>query len=170
MYQTDQNNFRIFRNNPSNASSISNNAINFVQEDADGKIWVGTRNGLNQFQESNGSFKRFFYRLDEINNCIFIFPDNQKRLWLSIRDKGVFVLEKNTGKIKESFISDSKIPHLSPAQEFDRFYQDFKGNIWLSDRGDNEFGLYRMNKKEKRFFFIIYLCLGTAILLAEVMK
>jgi ligand-binding sensor domain-containing protein len=56
---------------------------------------VGTQNGLNQFQESTGSFKRYFYSPKEINNCTFIFPDKQQRLWLSIRDKGVFVVDKN---------------------------------------------------------------------------
>jgi ligand-binding sensor domain-containing protein len=95
LYQAGQENFKVFRNNSSNPASISNNSITTVHEDTDGRIWVGTQNGLNQFQESTGSFKRYFYSPKEINNCTFIFPDKQQRLWLSIRDKGVFVVDKN---------------------------------------------------------------------------
>jgi ligand-binding sensor domain-containing protein len=151
LYQAGQDNFKVFRNNPSNSSSISNNDITTMQEDADGKIWVGTQNGLNQFQESTGSFKRYFYSPKEINTCTFIFPDKQQRLWLSIRDKGVFVLDKNTGRIVKSFVPDDKNPASLSSKRIDVFYQDSRGNIWLGDRGDNQFGLYRLNEREDGF-------------------
>jgi len=151
LYQADQDNFEVFRNNPSNSSSISNNAITTVQEDADGNIWVGTQNGMNQFQESTGNFKRYFYSPKEINTCTFIFPDKQQRLWLSIRNKGVFVLDKNAGSIVKSFVPDDKNPASLSSKQIDVFYQDSRGNIWLGDRGDNQFGLYRLNEREDGF-------------------
>ncbi len=151
LYQPGQENFKVFKNNPSNGSSISNNAITTVQEDADGKIWVGTRNGLNLWQEATGTFKRFFYSPKEINNCAFIFPDKQQRLWLSIRDKGVFVLDKNTGRIIKSFVPDAKNPASLSSKQIGVFYQDSRGNIWLGDREDNQFGLYRLNEREEGF-------------------
>ena len=151
LYQPDQGNFKVFKNNPSNPTSISSNAITAVQEDADGKIWVGTLNGLNQFQESTGTFKRFFYSSKEINNCTFIFPDKQQRLWLSIWDKGVFVLDKNNGKVVKSFVPDDKNPASLTSKKIDVFYQDSRGNIWLGDNNDNQFGLYRLNEREDGF-------------------
>jgi ligand-binding sensor domain-containing protein len=151
LYQPGQDNFKVFRNNPSNTSSISNNVITIVQEDADGKIWVGTRNGLNLWQETKGSFKRFFYSPKEINNCRFIFPDKQQRLWFSIWDKGVFILDKNTGRTIKSFVPDAKNPASITSKHIDVFYQDSKGNIWLGDGGDNQFGLYRLNEREHGF-------------------
>jgi len=151
IFQASQGNFRVFKNNPSNPTSISNNAITAVQEDADGKIWVGTQNGLNLYQESTGSFIRFFYNPKEINNCRFIFPDRQQRLWVSIWDKGVFVLNKNNGRILKGFIPDAKNPASLGSKQIGVFYQDSKGNIWLGDRDDNQFGLYLLNKKENGF-------------------
>jgi signal transduction histidine kinase/ligand-binding sensor domain-containing protein len=151
LYQASQGNFKVFKNNPSNASSISNNAITAVQEDADGKIWVGTANGLNLWQEATSSFKRFFYSPKEVNNIAFLFPDKQQRLWLSIRDKGVFVLDKNTGRLIKSFIPDAKNPASLTSKQIDKFYQDSKRNIWLGDGGDNQFGLYRLNEREDGF-------------------
>jgi signal transduction histidine kinase/streptogramin lyase len=151
LYQAVHDNFEVFRNNPSNSSSISNNNIKTVQEDADGKIWVGTQNGLNQFQETTGSFKRFFFSPKEINDCTFIFSDKQQRLWLSIKNKGVFVLDKNTGSIVKSFVPDDKNSASLSSKRIDVFYQDSRRNIWLGDRGDNEFGLYRLNEGEDGF-------------------
>ncbi len=152
LYQPGQNNFKVFKNNPSNPTSISSNAITAVQEDADGKIWVGTRNGLNQFQESTGTFKRLYYSPSEINNCVFLFNDNLNRIWLSILDKGVFVLEKNTGRVIKSFLPDSKNPSSLTSKQINIFYQDSRGTIWLGRRG----GLYRLNQAEDGFIHYLH--------------
>jgi signal transduction histidine kinase/ligand-binding sensor domain-containing protein len=151
LFRPDQDNFLIFKNDPTNAASLSNNFINTVQEDADGKIWVGTENGLNQWQESTGSFMRFFCKPGEINNIAFLFPDKQQRLWLSILNKGVFVLDKNTGRAIKNFLPDEKNPASLTSKRIDVFYQDSKGNIWLGDGYDNKFGLYLLNQSEDGF-------------------
>ena len=151
IYQTGQDNFRVFRNNPSNPASLSSSRITMVQEDADGKIWVGTQNGLNLWQESSGSFKRFFYTPKEVNVIRFLYPDKQQRLWLSIYDKGVFVLDKNTGKMLKSFLPDDRNPASLSSKKIDVIYQDSRGNIWLGDGPQNKFGLYRLNETEDGF-------------------
>ncbi|HEY5689866.1 MAG TPA: two-component regulator propeller domain-containing protein, partial [Cyclobacteriaceae bacterium] len=148
LYQPDQENFRIFRNVASNQSSLSNNNVTSLTEDADGKIWVGTANGLNQWQESTGTFKRFFYKPGETNTVAFVFPDNQQRLWTSIRGKGVFVLDKNTGRVIRSFLPDANNPGSLTSKQIDVFYQDSKGTIWLSDGRDN---LYKLNQYSDGF-------------------
>ncbi|HEY5689867.1 MAG TPA: two-component regulator propeller domain-containing protein [Cyclobacteriaceae bacterium] len=151
LYQPDQENFRIFRNVASNQGSLSNNNVTSLTEDADGKIWVGTANGLNQWQESTGIFKRFFYKPGETNTITFVFPDNQQRLWTSIRDKGVFILNKNTGQVLKSFIPEAKNPASLTSSQIDVFYQDSRGSIWLGDSRDNQFGLYKLNLAEDGF-------------------
>ena len=151
IYQPGPANFRVFRNDPANSVSISDSRIEMVQEDADGNIWVATRNGLNQWQESTGSFKRFFYTPKEVNGIRFLYSDKQQRLWLSIQDKGVFVLDKNTGRILKSFLPDDKNPASLTSKQIGVFYQDSRGAIWLGDFADNQFGLYRFNEKEDGF-------------------
>lgn len=148
IYQPGQENFRVFRNNPSNPASLSSNIITTIQENGDGKIWVGTANGLNLWQESSGSFKRFFYSQSEVNVIAFLFPDKQQRLWLSILGKGVFVLDKSTGKILKSFFPDNNNPASLSSKQIEVFYQDSRGNIWLGDATE---GLYRLNATEDGF-------------------
>jgi len=151
LYQPGEENFKVFRNDRSNAASLSNNWITTVQEDADGKIWVGTYNGLNLWQESTGSFKRFFYNSADKNNCAFLFNDKQHRLWLSIWGKGVFVLDKRTGRVAKSYVPDASNPASLSSKTIYAFYQDSRENIWLGDPFDNQFGLYRLNQAEDGF-------------------
>ena len=150
IYQPGQNNFKVFRNNPSKAGSLSDNRIVNMQKDNEGNIWIATYNGLNLWQESTQSFRRFFYNPKGINPCLLNI-DRQQRLWLSVLDKGVFVLDKKTGRIIKSFIPDAKKPASLSSKQLAIFFQDSRGTIWLGDGGDNKFGLYRLNAKEDGF-------------------
>ena len=151
VYQPDTDNFGIFKHDPANSASISHNNITAILEDADGKIWVGTQNGLNQWQESTRIFRRFFYNPKEANYCLELFADKQHHLWLSVRNKGVIVLDKNTGKILKSYMPDVNNPAAPTSKQIEVIYQDSRENIWLGDRGDNQFGLYRLNQAEVGF-------------------
>jgi signal transduction histidine kinase/streptogramin lyase len=150
IYQPGQDNFRVFQNDPSKAGSLSDNRIINIQEDSNGTIWVATMNGLNRWQESTQSFRRFFYHPKETNICILNI-DRQQRLWLSVWNKGVFVLDRKTGQIVKSFIPDAKNPASLSSKQIYNFFQDSRGTIWLGDLNDNQFGLYRLNAKEDGF-------------------
>ena len=68
-----------------------------------------------------------------------------------IWNKGVFVLDKNTGRVIKSYLPDDKNPASLTSKQIDVFYQDSRGNIWLGDHEDNQFGLYRLNETEDGF-------------------
>jgi signal transduction histidine kinase/streptogramin lyase len=150
LYKPDEDNFRVFRNDPANTFTLSNNNITAIEEDSDGKIWVGTVNGLNQWQESTGHFKRFFYNQKETNNCLTLLIDKEQRLWLSVRNKGVFILDKNSGEIIKSFIPDMNNPAAITSAEINTIYQDNSGNIWFgtNSRTNPKAGLFRLNQTE----------------------
>ena len=153
LYQPETDNFQIFRHDPVAASTISHNNITAIIEDAYGKIWVGTRNGLNQWQESTGNFKRFFYSPKETNNCLALFTDKQQRLWLSVRNKGVFALDKSSGKIIKSYMPDKSNPNAITTTEITTIYQDYIGNIWFGTYSSQNIqsGLFRLNRAEDGF-------------------
>ena len=155
IYQPAADGFRVFRHNPANSTSISHNNVTTILEDADGKIWVGTINGLNQLQETSGFFKRFFYNPKETSNCLALFTDKEHRLWLSVENKGVYVLDKSNGKVLKSYLPNLNNPDALNSNKINFFYQDINGNIWLG--GDNrsntnsQAGLLRLNKTEDGF-------------------
>ncbi|MCZ4410063.1 ATP-binding protein [Cryomorphaceae bacterium 1068] len=153
LFQPANDNFLVFQNDVSNAGSLSDDRVQFITEDVDGGIWVCTRNGLNKLQESTTTFERFFFNNEEPNLCAFLHPDTKGRLWLSISDKGVFVLDHTSGAILKSFVSDPTNPASLTSQRISSFYQDSRGNIWLSDAdgGEKESGLFRLNESEDGF-------------------
>ena len=52
--------FMVFRNDPKDPSSISDNYITDIYEDSKGRFWVGTKKGLNLYNRQNP----FFYYID----------------------------------------------------------------------------------------------------------
>ena len=59
----DGNNFKIFKNNPNDSTTISNNRIFGITEDKDGVLWISTAFGLNKYIKDTDSFKRMKYFL-----------------------------------------------------------------------------------------------------------
>src|SRR5262249_36030821 len=81
-------NFKIFRNNPEDPSSISSNFIRTIYEDRSGILWVGTRSGgMNRFDPKTQKFTA--YRNDPKsprsiggNTIGSIYEDRSGTLWI----------------------------------------------------------------------------------------
>jgi len=79
--------FEVFFNDPGNSSSISDNNILSMMEDANKNLWIGTNNGLNRFDASTNTFKRFLPDPDNtasISNKTIstLCLDSKRRLWI----------------------------------------------------------------------------------------
>ena len=51
--------FKVFQNNTSDDSTLSNNQVEYVFPDETGYFWIATRNGFNRFDPVKGTFERF---------------------------------------------------------------------------------------------------------------
>ncbi len=81
--------FKNFKNNPFDPYSLNGNNINDIYTDQSGRLWIGTTNGLNVFNEENESFYSYTESDGLPDNCIFgILEDDHGNLWLSSR-KGI---------------------------------------------------------------------------------
>jgi ligand-binding sensor domain-containing protein/signal transduction histidine kinase len=92
-------NFTNFISNPFKPNSLSCDQINDMYTDESGRLWIGTTNGLNLFDESNELFYVFTTSEGLPDNCIFgILEDDHGNLWLSSR-KGIckVVLKEGMG-------------------------------------------------------------------------
>ena len=60
--------FIIYRNNPKDSNSISNNFIGDIIQDHQGNIWITTKNGLNKLDTKTGMFVRYTHNPADTNS------------------------------------------------------------------------------------------------------
>ncbi len=80
--------FKAYRQNPNDSTSISDSSITAIFEDTEGRMWVGTENGLNLFDRTYETFYRFLPDADNSNSISHqqiraIAEDKQGAIWVS---------------------------------------------------------------------------------------
>jgi signal transduction histidine kinase/ligand-binding sensor domain-containing protein/DNA-binding response OmpR family regulator len=79
--------FTIFKNNPDQSNSLSNNHIKSILEDPiepETYLWIGTSGGLNKFDYRAGTFEHYTLSDGIPNDVVYgILPDDDGNLWLS---------------------------------------------------------------------------------------
>ncbi len=84
--------FTIFKHDPFDSTSISNNYITAIFEDAQNNIWVGTlAGGLNRLDRRTNRFRRYHFPAADSatqnrNHVIAIAEDRWKNMWIATRD------------------------------------------------------------------------------------
>jgi Signal transduction histidine kinase len=118
-----------FRYDPKDSTSLSNDCVNVIFEDSGGTIWLGTSNGLNQYNKAANNFTRFSVKDGLPNNMILgIIEDNNKNLWIST-NKGLSKFSPEKGTFKNYSIDDGLI-----TDEFNI------GSCYKNSRGELYFG------------------------------
>ncbi|MCH8495025.1 MAG: histidine kinase [Balneolales bacterium] len=86
-------NFKIFRNNPSDSTTLSSNYITFIQEDEKQNLWVETSpGGLHLYDSHNDKFIRLKKVLQDVDS--FHSSSIQKVIW---NDENGWLIFTNTG-------------------------------------------------------------------------
>ena len=93
---------QIFKNDPHNSNSISNNTVISILKDPQGNFWLGTNGGLNRFNPNTGIFTR--YQHDPNNNKTLgsnyistVYGDQESNLWIGTFDGGLDRMDAKTG-------------------------------------------------------------------------
>ena len=143
--------FIIYKNNPDDPKSLSDNNVGSIFEDSYGELWVGTYGGgLNKVINKDGNrnlISFYHYKANPndtssitSNHITFIYEDRSRELWIGtseglnryIRDKDNFVRYLNKDENLESFASN----YIVSA------YEDESNNLWI---GTNA-GLSKFNR------------------------
>ena len=89
-----------------NPNSLSSNQVNTLFFDSDSVLWIGTTQGLNQFDSKNSTFKRFSQTDGLPDNMInSIIEDPSKNLWVSTNN-GITKFNKTLGSFTNYYKSD----------------------------------------------------------------
>ncbi|MDZ7344741.1 MAG: hypothetical protein ONA90_09555, partial [candidate division KSB1 bacterium] len=122
----------VFKRDPQNPNSLSSNNVRALLVDRAGTLWVGTwADGLNQFDERSGQFKRFGHDPKNprsvANNFIrAIYEDRAGRLWIGT-DGGLDELDRTTKQFKHYTEKDGL-----PNNRIYCILEDDRGRLWLS--------------------------------------
>lgn len=114
---------------------LSDGFVLAIVKRPDGKLWVGTRNGLNVFDPATGRTvpgsgaapaTAIFRHAFIVDLC----SDRAARLWVATLDNGVFVLTARRS-------GDYQVRHLTeqdglPALNIDALQADARGDVWVS--------------------------------------
>ncbi|MCU0331872.1 MAG: histidine kinase [Ignavibacteriaceae bacterium] len=148
--------FRVYANDASIPSSISDNFISALCEDSDGFIWVGTVNGyLNRFDKKTEVFKRYFvndffetiknpstdfydyplaFSRNQANTITAITEDKDGYLWLGTWGKGLIKFDRKKGRASH-FHNDPNDPLSLSSDLVIDIITDRDGNIWIATFG-----------------------------------
>jgi ligand-binding sensor domain-containing protein/serine phosphatase RsbU (regulator of sigma subunit) len=142
----------IFKHDPEDPSSLSDDKVYSVFRDRTGNLWVGTYNGLDRFDEQTGKF--YHYRNDPDNpnslpdNWVWpVYEDSRGNFWIGTVNSGLCLFDSGSN----TFINYKNDPN-DPASINDNFifsiYEDRSGLIWI---GTNLGGISYFNPSTQAF-------------------
>ena len=142
----------LYKHDPANPNSLSDDKVYSIYKDRSGNIWVGTFNGLDRLDEATGKF--FHYRNDPANpnslpdNWVWpIFEDSKGNLWIGTVRGGLSRFDPVYG----NFVNYRNDPN-DPTSISDNFifsiYEDRSGIIWI---GTNLGGISFFNPSAQVF-------------------
>ncbi|MES2730521.1 MAG: two-component regulator propeller domain-containing protein [Bacteroidota bacterium] len=145
--------FTVYKNNPKDPHSLSNNYIKDIIEDKQGNLWIATWDGgLERFDRQTEQF--FHYTHDKnkpnslssnlVNNLL---QDSQGYLWIATQDGGLDRFDPKTQHFTH-FQHNPDNPHTLGDNFVREVMEDHQHNIWVAtSRG----GLNLLNRQTNTF-------------------
>ena len=128
--------FAHFKNDPSDANSLSNNLISSILEDETTGLWVGTLNngGLNRMNTQTGKFTHYLPGLVVTS----MYKDSSGVIWIGTMG-GLFHYDRKSDTFNSISDDNSGINIVAISS----IAGDKSDNLWIS----TETGIYMLNKK-----------------------
>ncbi|NNC82452.1 MAG: hypothetical protein HKN79_02665 [Flavobacteriales bacterium] len=140
----------IFREDPLDERSLSNNSVNAIQEDSNGNLWVGTDQGLNLLFAERMDFKTHKFDFHDpgslSSNTVWCMTlDADDRLWIGTANglNRYSTADSSFTKYK----SEVDDPFSLSNNSVNALYTDSSGTLWI---GTNQ-GLNRWNVSDESF-------------------
>ncbi len=140
---------KIYKNDPFNPSTLSDNWIQAITEDNDGNLWLGSySSGAFKFERSTGKF--YNYNIDENdsnsisgNSIWTIFVDQKNRIWFGTSN-GLSLFNPATNNFKNYY------PTGAPSRQdaVNSIAEDKDGNLYVGTWGK---GLFKFSTKQLTF-------------------
>ncbi|MDN3657419.1 two-component regulator propeller domain-containing protein [Ferruginibacter paludis] len=148
--------FKVYKNDPLNNNSISDNFISDFAKSKNGDLWIGTGNGFCRYNSSSEQFTRYQHNAANKNSpggigVNTLLEDHLGKVWIGY-DAGLDLFDpvKNTF---EHFTHDPNDAGSIGAPYVNYVFEDSRDNIWIctSNGGLNLFN--RTSRKFTRFTY-----------------
>lgn len=118
-----------FLHDPADPNSISDNWIGSIAEDAQGRLWIGTRSGdVNRYDPQTGHFSVFRAAEGDVGGLIY--KDRQGRIWLG-NSAGLHLINTENGDFTRY-----QFDPTDPASDVYAIAEDHDGLLWVgTDHG-----------------------------------
>ncbi len=114
-----------------------------------GKVFIGMKKRKETFEKVD-FISDVNYTKDKLSVGALL-EDTDGSIWVTIENRGVYLLDRSTGKIREKYELTNKEEHGLPCDWISFLFLDARGVVWLGDVFDNSYGIFKYLKKEKRF-------------------
>jgi ligand-binding sensor domain-containing protein/signal transduction histidine kinase len=144
--------FTVYKHDPENPYSLSDNIVGAIYEDRSGGLWVGTAEGLNRYDRDAEQFIRYQHDPGDPHSLsndmiLSVLEDQWGMLWIGTGGGGLDRLDRETG----SFVHHQHDPQDSHSLSDDvvrSLYEDRLGALWIGTGGG---GLDRFDRENERF-------------------
>ncbi|NRF37791.1 hybrid sensor histidine kinase/response regulator transcription factor [Pedobacter foliorum] len=127
--------FKVFKHNSKDSTSLPNSYIVNIFEGPEKKIWIKSNRGFSIYDPLTERFERFqdkHFKKYKIPGGYLkeIKTDNRGRFYFYIENQGIFcydaIRDTTTG-----YVDKSDAPHSLDAGQISDFIDDLKGNLWV---------------------------------------
>jgi ligand-binding sensor domain-containing protein/signal transduction histidine kinase len=154
--------FKRYMHDDSNSNSLHDNHVNVLALDREGRLWVGTQNGLDVLDRSTGSFTHFVYDPSQQEgitgkSITAILQDSRGNIWIGTRAGGLNRFDPQNSKFTafqsspeiDTAISDDSVTALAEGRNNTIWVGTQKGlNRFQPDTGNFEHFLHADRKPE----------------------
>lgn len=112
--------------------SVPAGRITAILQTGNTNFWVGTNNGVYQYQnnQQHKSIRRFEDK--EIKNISTLHLDQKGTLWSGTLTQGLFSIDTATGLVKNQYSNSVYNGYALAGNQVQYIYTDEKGNLWIS--------------------------------------
>ena len=151
LFRYDGYEYKAYRHDVTDSTSLSNPSVRSLLEDQDGNLWVGTIDGLNLLDRRTGKFQLFKPSPEEtdtkvLNQVWKILEDSRGNMWIA-SNKSAFKFDKQSKQF-------SKVKLKGQAQTdyiVRDFIEDRQGIIWAG----TTYGLLKLSPGDTSFQLVL---------------
>lgn len=154
LFRYDGYEFKVYRHDVRDSTTLSSPNIKDICETRDGEIWIGTNYGLNLLDRRTGKFQRFLLAppnqptTKSTNLVRRVFEDSRGNLWLaSLSAKNMLRFDRKT----KLFIPTREAGNPGAKHFIRAFFEDSHGTVWAG----TSYGLLKLNPGDSTFQHIL---------------